>query len=577
MRSYFAVLATLLTTACGTSVAPAVALCGDGTCSPSENCWTCASDCACSCGDGVCTHGEFCHVCAADCDCTTLAATPPMGWNSWNRFQCNVDAQLIADTASAMSTSGMASLGYRFINIDDCWQASRDASGAIIADPKTFPNGIAKLADTVHGDGLQFGVYTCVGDKTCAGRPGSRDHEAQDMKTYADWGVDYVKIDWCYTDGLDAPTQYGKFRDGIAKSGRDIVLSLCDWGVQEPWVWGAGAGQLWRTSGDISDGFISMYLNLNVAAQHAAYAGPGHWNDPDMLEVGNGHMTTEEYRSHMSLWAMLSAPLIAGCDLRTLGADPAAHSILTNAQVIAVDQDPLGLQGVRIVEATDSGAEVWAKPLAQMGWRAVVVFNPSDVTMTMAIGSVDFGLANAPVQVHDLWNAGADATLDTLGPLTLAPHASRTFVLKGQEPLAPAGTTPVSALRWTYQASAQGGIAKDTAHDGSPLTLRGKTFAHGLGAFAGSIVVTPLSGRCSRFTATVGIDDAADGKGSAAFQVWMDGKKRYDSGVMTGIDAANSVDLDVTGAMLLKLVTTSGGDTEDGDFADWAGAVLSCE
>ena len=560
----------------GTCNADCPPVCGDYYCDGprGENTWTCDVDCPSRCGDGHCDTWEFCATCPDDCSCAH-AATPPMGWNSWNRFQCNVDEDLIAATADVMARE-MSAAGYRFINIDDCWQASRDANGQIVADPKTFPGGIAALAQKVNDNGLQFGVYTCAGDKTCAGRPGSRDHEAQDMKTYADWGVDYVKVDWCFTDGLDARTQYGKFHDGIVQSGRDIVLSLCNWGVQDPWVWGAGAGQLWRTSGDISDGFISMYLNLTAVSSRAAYAGPGHWNDPDMLEVGNGHMTDDEYRSHMSLWAILSAPLIAGCDLRTQ--ESATREILLNEDVIAIDQDPLGLQGQRVVEASDTTAEVWAKPLMRPGYRAVLVFNPADVTVTMAIDAIDFGLAPGVAQAWDLWAPSTPPTpLDKLGPLTIAPHASRFFGLMGQEPLPPSGSTPLCALRWTYVASAQGGLAKDHNHDGGPIALRGQIAKTGVGALAGSIIVVPLGGKCSRFTAKVGIDDAAGGKGSSAFEVWVDGVKRWQSGVLTGADQAVAIDEDLRDAVSLKLVTTAGNDSEAGDLADWADAFLTCK
>ena len=561
--------------ACSAGREPAgIATCGDNTCtSGTENCWNCSADCACACGDGVCTHGEACATCPADCDCTTLAATPPMGWNSWNRFQCGIDEKMTVQMADALVASGMKDAGYRFINLDDCWQASRDANGAIVADPATFNGGIASLAQSIHDLGLEFGLYTCAGPLTCAGRPGSKDHEIKDMQAYADWGVDCVKVDWCGTTGYVAKTQYGLFHDGIAKSGRNIVLSLCNWGEQDPWVWGAGAGQLWRTSGDITDVFFSMVLNLNAAALHAAYAGPGHWNDPDMLEVGNGKMTTEEDRAHMSLWAILSAPLIAGCDLRTM--DAATQAILTNPEVIAVNQDPLGLQGVRVVEAGDTTAEVWAKPLAHPGWRAVVVFNPSDVTATMELATVQFGVP--PVQVRDLWARADVGRLEALGPLTLPPHASRMFVLKGTDASPPSGETELAKLGRSYAAHSSAAIAIDTASGGTPLRIRGQSFATGVGVFAGSILVIPTLGHCQKFTASIGIDDAAGGKGSSAFEVWGDGKKLYDSGIMTGADAAKRIEVDLNGRMQLKLVTTAGGDSEDADLGDWAEALVTCQ
>ncbi len=574
MRRFSRLAVLCIATACAPSPAVNAPVCGDGACATSENSWSCAADCPARCGDGVCSHGEVCANCAADCDCTTLAATPPMGWNSWNRFQCNIDETLARATADALVSSGMQAAGYRFINLDDCWQTDRAADGTIIADPVKFASGIAKLASDIHAKGLEFGVYTCAGPLTCALRPGSKDHEFQDMATYASWGVDYVKVDWCGTNGYDARTQYGLFHDGIAQASHRLVLSLCNWGEQLPWIWGAGAGQLWRTSGDISDSYFSMVLNTNVAAQHAAYAGPGHWNDPDMLEVGNGKMTLDEYRSHMALWAILSAPLIAGCDLRTM--DAATRELLTNPEVIAVDQDALGLQGLRIAEATDTAPEIWAKPLAQPGWRAVVVFNPGDVTATADLTTVDFALAPGVVQVRDLWAKSDIGALDKLGPLVLAPHASRMFRLAGAEATLPSGQTAVSALKWSYPANSQGEIARDTAFGGTPLTIAGTAFSHGLGAYSGSVALVAVSGRCTAFRASIGIDQIGGGKGSVGFEVWADGKRVFSSGVVTGADGAKSVDVDLTGVTFLKLVTTSGNDSEDNDFADWADASLTC-
>ena len=242
-----------------------------------------------------------------------LARTPPMGWNSWNKFACNVSEQLIKEIADAMVATGMKKAGYQYVNIDDCWQVSRDSAGNIVADPARFPGGMKALADYVHAKGLKLGIYTDAGTMTCEKRPGSLDHELQDAKTYAAWGVDYVKIDWCHTEGLDPQKQYAKFRDALAQCGRPIVFSICNWGRNQPWTWGPATGNLWRTTGDIQDNWASVLKILdNPSQQHAEAAGPGGWNDPDMLEVGNGKMTDAEYRSHFSLWAMMAAPLIAG-------------------------------------------------------------------------------------------------------------------------------------------------------------------------------------------------------------------------------------------------------------------------
>src|SRR5215471_14779186 len=302
------------------------------------------------------------------------ARTPPMGWNSWNKFACNVSEELIKQMADAMVKAGMRDAGYTYLVIDDCWQIDRDAQGNIIADPKRFPSGMKGLADYVHSKGLKFGLYSDAGTLTCQKRPGSRGYEFQDARQYAAWGVDYLKYDWCSTSTQNAQASYSIMRDALAKSGRPIVFSMCEWGTAKPWLWAGNVGNLWRTTGDIQDcwdckrdwggmGFVHI---LDLQNTLEAYAGPGHWNDPDMLEVGNGGMTTSEYRAHFSLWCILAAPLMAGNDIRSMSSDIA--TILTNKEVIAVDQDPLGVQGRRV--RRDGKQEIWAKQLAD-GSRAV--------------------------------------------------------------------------------------------------------------------------------------------------------------------------------------------------------------
>jgi alpha-galactosidase len=332
-----------------------------------------------------------------------VALTPPMGWNSWNHFGCNVSETLIRETADAMVSSGMRDAGYKFVVIDDCWQVSRDPSGTIVADPQRFPHGIKVLADYVHSKGLKFGIYTDAGTKTCQGRPGTLGFEERDAKTYASWGVDYVKEDWCNADGLDARAQYRKFRSALDATGRPIVLSICEWGVNQPWDWAPAVGNLWRTTDDIGDNWASMLSNLDQSAQHSAVARPGAWNDPDMLEIGNGGMTPDEYRAHMSLWAMQAAPLIAGNDLRTMSAE--TKSILTNPEVIAVDQDSLGAQGT-LVSSGPPERQVWSKPLRD-GSRAVVLLNRASSPDSISVSFRRAGIHVDSVAVRDLWR-GAD-------------------------------------------------------------------------------------------------------------------------------------------------------------------------
>jgi alpha-galactosidase len=336
-----------------------------------------------------------------------LAPTPPMGWNSWNRFGCNVSEPLIKSAADALVASGMKDAGYQYVVIDDCWQVKREASGRIVADPERFPSGVKALADYVHAKGLKFGLYSDAGTETCAGRPGSKGHEEIDARTYAEWGVDYLKYDWCNTKGQDARDAYARMSRALRASGRPIVFSLCEWGSTRPWTWAQGIGQLWRATGDIQDcwdcsrswGGMGVTHIIDLMADLHPYHGPGHWNDPDMLEVGNGGMTLTEYRSHFSFWALFAAPLMAGNDLAAM--TPEIREILTNPEAIAVNQDPLGMQGRKV---RDNGPhEVWVKPLAD-GARAVILFNRGSEAGPLRVEWEDIGLfPGGAAAVRDLW------------------------------------------------------------------------------------------------------------------------------------------------------------------------------
>jgi len=335
-----------------------------------------------------------------------LALTPPMGWNSWNKFACNVNEKIIRDTADAMASNGMKEAGYQYIVIDDCWHGQRDDNGFITADPAKFPSGIKALADYIHSKGLKFGIYSDAGRKTCGGRPGSQGHEYQDALAYARWGVDYLKYDWCNTGTRNAEEAYALMADALRATGRDIVFSLCEWGNNQPWLWGQKIGNLWRTTGDITDKWEGKYgyswgmLNiLDMNEPRWPFAGPGHWNDPDMLEVGNGGMTDAEYRSHFSLWAIMAAPLIAGNDVANM--DAATKEILLNRDVIAVNQDALGTQGRRV--SRDGNREIWVKPLSG-GARAVVLFNRGAQPETISVSWEALGYPMAlRAGIRDLW------------------------------------------------------------------------------------------------------------------------------------------------------------------------------
>ncbi|THD70976.1 glycoside hydrolase family 27 protein [Phenylobacterium sp.] len=340
----------------------------------------------------------------------SVAATPPMGWNSWNHFAAKIDDATVRAQADAMVSSGMRDAGYRYINIDDTWEGTRDAAGVIHSNAK-FPD-MKALADYVHAKGLKLGIYSSPGPKTCAGYEGSEGHEAQDAKTYADWGIDYLKYDLCSlgdrmkaTGSLDKAQDielvaYRKMDAAISATGRPMVYSLCQYGVAQVWRWGGSVGgNLWRTTGDITDRFSRMTQIGFGQAGLAKYAKPGQWNDPDMLEVGNGGMSPIEYRTHMSLWALLAAPLLAGNDLSKMTPDTLA--ILTNREVIAIDQDKAGRQGDRV--HAEGPLEVWAKPLAG-GGKAVGLFNLSDQPSYVEVSYADLGL-KAPVKTRDVWAA----------------------------------------------------------------------------------------------------------------------------------------------------------------------------
>jgi alpha-galactosidase len=311
-----------------------------------------------------------------------LAITPPMGWNTWNTFADKIDEQLIRESAEAIVNSGMKDAGYIYVNLDDCWHGKRDSLGFIHEDPKRFPSGMKALGDYIHSLGLKFGIYSDAGWKTCGGRPGSRGHEYQDAMQYAKWGVDYLKYDWCNTEGLKAEGAYLTMRDALYETGRPIVFSLCEWGNDKPWEWGKDIGHLWRTTGDITNCFDCivdhgtwkswgiMYI-LDMQKGLRIHAGPDHWNDPDMMEVGNG-MSVSEDRAHFTMWCMLAAPLIAGNDVRNMTKE--TIEILTNKEVIAVDQDKLGIQGFK--HSSKDSLEIWYKPLVDDCW-AVCFLNRS--------------------------------------------------------------------------------------------------------------------------------------------------------------------------------------------------------
>ena len=336
-------------------------------------------------------------ACAAD---STLAPTPPMGWNSWNHFACKVTADDVKASADAIASNGMKAAGYVYVNIDDCWEGDRDEQGRIRANAK-FPD-MKGLVDYIHSKGLKAGIYSSPGPKTCAKYEGSYGHEAQDAQQYADWGFDYLKYDWCSAEKVyqrsEMQAVYQKMHDALVRTGRPIVLSLCQYGYERVWRWGASVGgNLWRTTEDITDHYDRMSVIGFDQDGLEPFAGPGHWNDPDMLEVGNGGMNHDEYITHMSLWVLLAAPLLAGNDLSNM--TPETLGILTNSEVIAIDQDAKGVQGRRV--AQEGPLETWAKSLSD-GGIAVGLFNRGESANPIAVNFKDLGLSKA-AQVRDLW------------------------------------------------------------------------------------------------------------------------------------------------------------------------------
>lgn len=332
----------------------------------------------------------------------SLSLTPQMGWSSWNKFQGNINEDIIKSIADAMVASGLKDAGYTYINIDDCWHGKRDADGFIQADPKHFPHGIKALADYVHSRGLKLGIYSDAGSETCAGRPGSLGHEYQDALQYARWEVDYLKYDWCNTTNVNAQGAYQLMRDALQAAGRPIFFSMCEWGDNHPWRWAKGIGDSWRIGPDIWCSFDSTrvfptYIQCSVIDcinrndSLRSYAGPGHWNDPDMLEVGNG-LSVNQDRAHFTMWCMMASPLILGNDVRNMSDETKA--ILTNRDLIAIDQDKLGVQGLRFL--IREGLEYWFKPLSNGDW-AMTIFNPTRQPLSCSLNWQDFNLTDEEV------------------------------------------------------------------------------------------------------------------------------------------------------------------------------------
>ncbi|WP_171681431.1 cohesin domain-containing protein [Paenibacillus planticolens] len=411
-------------------------------------------------------------------DTTIVGATPPMGYSTWNAVRFNVNEELIRKVADSMVSSGLRDLGYKYVNIDDGWQGSRDANGKLTANKTKFPSGMKALSDYVHSKGLKIGIYTDIGQIGCGGNTGSYGYYQQDVNQFTEWGYDYVKVDACGADamGLDFKTQYQQFKDALSQANpkRDILFNICEWGKQQPWKWAPSIGNTWRVGYDIDnqgDYWKGVLYEIDQTSPHADVAGPGHFNDPDSLEVGviadkypgQKSLSYEESKANFSMWALLAAPLMLGLDVTTLD-EPGSYSskfadIVTNAEVIAVDQDVAGIQGTKVAESTP-GLQVYAKPLISRtsGSRAVVLLNRTDAPAAMTVTSDQIGLMDR-FSVRDLWQKKEMGTYTASYTATVPAHGSVMLKISGtNDPTPVPKPTGVS-----YEAEADANTLSGTA------------------------------------------------------------------------------------------------------------------
>ncbi len=373
-----------------------------------------------------------------------LALTPPMGWNSWNTFASNISEKVVKETAEAMIANGMRDAGYVYLVIDDTWSLrERDSNGNLVADPVKFPSGIQALATWLHERGFKLGIYSCAGVRTCAGFPGSWGHEFQDARTFAAWGIDYLKYDWCESGTANAKDAYTRMSAALKAAGRPVVFSLCEWGQNKPWEWAKDVGHLWRTTGDIYDSYdgrkgwesgwkvlldLQHTLVENIGPDGIGkFSGPGHWNDPDMLEVGNEGLTFAESRAHFSFWCMLAAPLMAGNDVRHM--TPEITAILTDKEALAINQDKLGKQGFRAMSEPSDNLEIWVRPLSNNEW-AVCALNTAPTKATIKVEWHRLWTIQGKHTVRDIWNKKDVGTTDTDFSAELESHDVAFFHLK---------------------------------------------------------------------------------------------------------------------------------------------------
>nr|WKF60553.1 Alpha-galactosidase A [Paraburkholderia busanensis] len=525
--------------------------------------------------------------------------TPPMGWNSWNTFACNDTEAIIKSVADAIASNGMAAAGYQYVTVDDCWVGGRNATtGQLYSNATTFPDGIQALAAYVHSKGLKFGLYTSAGTNTCAGlahgtRPasyppgvgaGSLGHEAVDAQTFANWGVDYIKMDYC-GGNLSA---FPAMRAGIAATGRTMYLSINPYSANTTLTTNfATDGTLYvpayadmsRISQDISAKFTSVTSIIDTSAADAAWAVPGYFNDMDMLEVGNG-MTADQDTAHFAMWAMMSSGLNAGNDVRSQSA--ATQALLTNSAIIAVNQDPLALQAVLDTPDSSATLQVWTKPLSANGTRAVALLNRGSTAAPITVNFANLGLGG-PVQATNLVSGASLGTVTQSLTQTVPATGVVLVKLAGSDPVAVNG--PLAPQGWIWSTVQSGTVAVKAANGVSPpvgATAAGAVVVHGSSYIDGITVNAPaqlvyrLNGRCTTFQSDIGLDAAAQGAGTVDYQVWADNVELYDSGLVTSATPVKTVRVSVAGRNSLRLVITDGQDGVTHDVADWADPWLYC-
>lgn len=509
-----------------------------------------------------------------------LAPTPPMGWNSWNAFAKEIDEKKIKEIADVIVSSGMRDAGYKYLVLDDAWMGpERNTDGELMADSLKFPAGMKAVGDYIHSKGLKFGIYECRGRMTCQSLPGSLNHEQTDMSSFASWGVDYIKLDACFAEnnGRLTTEDLAIYRDAIKNTGRQMMLSISDFG-QGAWAWGGkNYGQLWRTSMDIYPFINSVYRCAETSGGAGSihpgfnglwqFAGPGHWNDPDMLQIGNLKNATED-KVHFSLWCILAAPLMAGNDLRVMS--DSIKNILMANEVIAVNQDSRGQQGYRVFKQDD--IEIYNKPLAD-GTTAVLLLNKGKDMADITVNWKQIGLKGKQ-KVRDLWEEKDLGTFkDSFTAKNLGQHGHILIKvgkvgskpLASPKPLSPekytvsnSGTTYLSDLY--YIMKEYNAPVVDKSFEGRAFNLNGQSYEKGLGCKSTSALMYKLDGKADRFKAIVVLDDASPDDKTGKFRVLVEdkfgGRAIYDSGKMEKKDGGKEVDIDVKNLDFIMLEFT---------------------